>query len=202
MTAARIFELNGLLSPDAPLMEIVRRIHALCSASGLAYCVIGGVAVIRNGYRRTTTDVDILINKADWEKLLPLKGEIVSSGIDSCVDVKTGVSIDVVFSGEDRIVPIPMPDPAKVSEFDPRLGARFITLHELVQLKTAVYLAKLAEEGEDVASKDRSDVFELIRNNLPEFSEPVIQAYHPALREHCMRAYASARRSGRKRPPK
>jgi len=149
MTAARIFELNGLLSPDAPL-----------------------------------------------------KGEIVSNGIDSCIDVKTGASIDVLFSGEDWGMPIPMPDPAKVSEFDPRFGARFITLHELVQLKTAVYLAKLAEEGEDVASKDRSDVFELIRNRLSEFSEQVIHKYHPALRMHCLRAYQSAQRAGRARPPK
>ncbi len=147
MTAARILELNGLLTPDAPLFEIVRRIHALCSSAGLAYCVIGGVAVIRNGYERTTTDVDILVNKPEWAKLLPLQGEIVSQGIDACVDSKTGVTIDVLFAGEDWGMPIPMPDPAGVGEFDPRIGANFMKLHDLVQLKTAVYLSKLLESG-------------------------------------------------------
>ncbi len=202
MTAARILELNGLLTPDAPLMQIVRRIHAVCGAAGLTYCVIGGAAVIRNGYRRTTTDVDILVHKADWQKILPLQGEISSDGIDSCTDAETGVSIDVLFAGEDWGMPIPMPDPATVRELDERYGGYFISLHELVQLKTAVYLSKLAEDGENVASKDRSDVFELISRNLGEFTSEKIGAYHPALRKHCLRAFKDAVRAERRRRSK
>ncbi|HET6450693.1 MAG TPA: hypothetical protein VFI08_05245, partial [Spirochaetia bacterium] len=72
--------------------------------------------------------------------------------------------------------------------------ANFIGLHDLVQLKTAVYLAKLQEEGEDVASKDRSDVFELIHRNLSEFTPEKIQSYHPAVRRHCLKAYKAALR--------
>ena len=58
------------------MMEAVRRFHALGSSRGLPYCIVGGMAVIRNGYPRTTVDVDILTRKNDWRKILPLQGEI------------------------------------------------------------------------------------------------------------------------------
>ena len=70
-----------------------------------------------------------------------------------------------------RECPSPCRIPGKVGEFDDELGANFIGLHALVQLKAAVYLTKRRELDEDVASKDRSDVFELIRRNLPQFSK-------------------------------
>ncbi len=155
--------------------------------------------MIRNGYPRTTTDVDVLTSKDRWLKVLPLEGDISSEGIDSCRDDRTGARIAVLFFEEDRGMPMAMPDPATVGEFDEELGANFIGLHALVQLKAAVYLTKLSEDGEDVASKDRSDVFELISRNLPRFSAEVLHTYHPAVREHCMRAFASAARADRKR---
>ncbi len=195
MSAARILELNGDMTRDSPMMEVVRRFHALASARGLPYCVIGGMAVIRNGYARTTIDVDVLTYKREWMKLLPLEGEISSEGIDNCVDRKTGVKLDVLFADKDWGMVIPMPDPLQVGELDQGLGANFIGLHALVQLKTAVYLDKLREQGEDVASKDRSDVFELIRRNLPELSNTIIQAYHPAVRKHCLEAFKNAMRA-------
>ena len=92
-----------------------------------------------------------------------------------------------------------MPDPVKVGEYDQELGAYFIGLHALVQLKTAVYLDKLREHGEDVASKDRSDVYELISRNLVKFSRDVIQSYDPAVREHCGKAFETAERASKSR---
>jgi len=169
MTAAEILQLNGNIR-DSPLMEVVRRFHALSTARELPYCVIGGMAVIRNGYARTTMDVDILTFRTHWSKLLPLKGEISSKGLENCVDKKTGVSIDILFADDDWHMPIEMPDPRKVGEYDQELGACFIGLHALVQLKAAVYFDKLREQGEDVASKDRSDVYELISRNLAKVS--------------------------------
>ena len=191
MTAAQILQLNGNMR-ESPLMEVVRRFHALGSSRDLPYCVVGGMAVIRNGYARTTMDVDILTFKEDWRKLLPLTGEISSSGPDSCVDNKTGVSIDVLFADEDWQMPMSMPDPRKVGEYDRELGANFISLHALVQMKTTVYLDKLREHGEDVASKDRSDVYELISRNLARFSNELIQTYDPAVRPHCLKAFETA----------
>ena len=135
------------------MMEVVRRIHALCNAHDLPYCVIGGVAVIRNGHARTTIGVDVLTFRKDWLKALPLKGEIVSERLDICLDKKTGVRIDILFADEDWGMVIPMPDPRKIGEFDSSFGATFIGLHDLVQLKTAVYLDKLREHGPSTAAK-------------------------------------------------
>ena len=200
MTAAKVLELNGDMR-NSPLMEAVRRFHALCSSRGLPYCVIGGLAVVRNGYPRTTVDVDILTFKENWRKLLPLEGPIFSEGLDSCVDRQTGIRMDILFVDDDWEIPIRMPDPRKVGELDEELGACFIGLHELVQLKTAVYLSKLREQGADVASKDRGDVYELIRRNLGRFSKEVIQSYAPEVRRHCLKAFDAAVRASNRGDP-
>jgi hypothetical protein len=200
MSGLRILALNGDMSANSALMDAIRRFHALCSSRGLPYCVVGGAAVIRNGYRRTTEDIDILTRKDEWMRLLPIEGEIHSVGIDGCVDSRTGLTIDVLFTEDNWGMPTPMPDPASVGEFDEEYGANFIGLHNLVQLKAAVYLSKLREHGEDVASKDRSDIFELIRRSLPQFTREMIQSYHPAVRKHCMKAYEAALRSEHRKP--
>ena len=197
MTPARILQLNGNMR-DSPLMEVVRRFHALAISRDLPYCVVGGMAVIRNGYERTTMDVDILTYKEDWRKLLPLEGEISSNGPENCVDNKTGVTIDILFTDEDWEMVIPMPDPRKVREYDQELGAYFIGLHALVQLKAAVSLDKLREQGANVAAKDLSDVYELISRNLARFSKEVIQTYNPAVKKHCMKAFEDAVRASKR----
>jgi hypothetical protein len=197
MTAAQILRLNGNMR-DSPLMGVVRRFHALATSRDLPYCVVGGMAVIRNGYERTTIDVDILTFKEAWSRLLPLEGAISSNGLDNCVDNETGVTIDILFADENWEMVLPMPDARKVGEFDQELGAWFIGLHALVQLKTAVYFDKLREQGEDVASKDRSDVYELISRNLSEFSKEVIRTYDPAVRKHCMKAFDDAVRASKR----
>jgi hypothetical protein len=183
-------------------MGVVRRFHALAQARSLPYCVVGGMAVIRNGYPRTTMDVDILTYKKNWQGLLPLEGEITSShdafGTESAVDKATGVTIDILFADANWEMVIPMPDPVKAGEYDAELGAYFISLHNLVQLKTAVYIDKLHVSGPDVAAKDRSDVYELISRNLPRFSKEIIKTYDPAVRENCMKAFESAAREAKR----
>jgi hypothetical protein len=84
---------------------------------------------------------------------------------------------------------IPMPDPRKVAEFDESLGANFIGLHALVQLKTAVYLDKLREHGLTTAARDLADVHALIKNNLVKFSKQTFAEYDPAVRELCSKAF-------------
>jgi hypothetical protein len=200
MSGLRILALNGDMSANSALMDAVRRFHALCSSRGLTYCVVGGAAVIRNGYPRTTADIDILTRKDEWMKLLPIEGEIHSIGIDACTDSRTGLTIDILFAEDDWEMPTPMPDPASVGEFDEKYGANYIGLHALVQLKAAVYLSKRHAHGENVASKDRSDVFELIRRNLPQFTRARIQTYHPAVRKHCLKAFEDAVRTERGQP--
>ncbi len=197
MTAAEILKINGDMK-DSPLMDVVRRFHALSIAKHLTYCIVGGMAVIRNGYPRTTMDIDVLTYREAWRKILPLQGEISSNGPENCLDKKTGVTIDILFAEDDWQMPMGMPDPGKVGEYDEELGASFIGLHALVQLKAAVYFDKLREQGANVAHKDGSDVYELISRNLAKFSKEAIKAYDPAVRKHCMKAFEDAVRASKR----
>jgi hypothetical protein len=201
MTAAEALWMNGDLR-HSPLMDAVRRFHAMASTRQLPYCVVGGMAVNRNDYVRTTAGINVLTNRDAWRRIIPLEGDISSDGPESCVDKATGIKIDVLFTDEDWGMVIPMPDASAVGEYDEELGARFIGLHALVQLKAAVYMEKLLEQGEDVASKDRSDVYELMSRNLAKFSKEVIEGYDPAVREHCMKAYDGAVRASRREKQK
>jgi hypothetical protein len=196
MTAERLLHLNGdLKDPDkSELMEVIRRFHALSSTYDLPYCVVGGMAVIRNGLLRTTGDIDILTLKKEWRKVLPLKGEISCEGLDNCVDNKTGITIDILFADEDWEMVMEMPDPRKVGEYDEKKGANFIGLHDLVQLKMAVYLSKLKEHGPATAAKDLGDVQGLMKNNLSKFSIETVGNYHPAVRKQCREAFEEVTR--------
>ncbi|MBE3037312.1 MAG: hypothetical protein IMZ62_00640 [Chloroflexi bacterium] len=201
MTAERLLHLNGdLKDPEkSEMMEVVRRFHALSRKHDLPYCVVGGMAVIRNGLLRTTGDVDILTFKKDWRKVLPLMGEISSEGPDNCVDKKTGITIDILFADEDWEMVMEMPDPRKVGEYDEKMGASFIGLHDLVQLKMAVYLSKLKEHGPATAAKDLGDVQGLMKNNLSKFSKEIVADYHPAVRKQCMEAFEEVTRAEKSR---
>ena len=42
---------------------------------------------------------------------------------------------------------VPLPDPQEVSEYDESLQARFLTLHSILELKTAVSRQKKRDEG-------------------------------------------------------
>ena len=97
---------------------------------------------------------------------MPIEGKIERTGPESCLDTSTGATFDIRFAGDGWKMPFPLPDPREVSQFDTQLGANFIGLHHLVQLKTAVYLTKLRDDGPELAAKDLADVVELIRKNV------------------------------------
>jgi len=197
MTAERLLHLNGdLKDPDkSELMEVIRRFHALSRTCDLPYCVVGGMAVIRNGLLRTTGDIEILTLKKEWLKVLPLKGEISGEGLDSCVDTRTGITIDILFADEDWEMVMDMPDPRTVGEYDEKKGACFIGLHDCVQLKMAVYLSKLKEHGPATAAKDLGDVQGLMKNNLSKFSMEIVGNYHPGVRKECMEVFEEVARA-------
>ena len=199
MTAEQLLHLNGdLRNPEnSRMMDVIRRFHALSSELDLPYCVVGGMAAIHHGLLRTTGDVDILTYKKDWRKALPLEGEISSEGLDSCLDKQTGVRLDILFADEDWEMVMEMPDPRKVGEYDEKKGAYFIGLHDLVQLKMAVYLSKLKEYGPATAAKDLGDVQGLMKNNLAKFSREVVANYHPAVRKRCMKTFEEVVRAGK-----
>ena len=161
VTATEVLRINGDGGSESPLMRTVRRLHAWLDGHGVAYCVVGGLAVVRTGWVRTTHDVDVLVDRDGWAAA-PADASIAVEG-DSARDRITGIAIDILFPGDDWEMVIPLPEPAQVREYDEDLGAWFIAPAPLVAVKTAVYLSKLAEYGAELAAKDLTDVVELLR---------------------------------------
>lgn len=161
MTAGEVLRINGDGGSDSPLMRTARRLHAWLDGHGVAYCVVGGLAVMRAGWVRTTHDVDVLVDRRGWAAA-PADAWIAVEG-DGARDRTTGIAIDILFPGDDWEMVIPLPEPSQVREYDAEIGAWFMAAAPLAAVKTAVYLSKLVEHGPELAAKDLTDVVELLR---------------------------------------
>jgi hypothetical protein len=185
VTAREILSANGDLGPDAPIMATLRRLHELLTGRGIAYCVIGGVAVVRNGAKRTTHDIDILVDRRGWESLRDAGGSF-SVGAESARDEQTGIPVDALFPGDEWKMAIELPRPESIAEFDAGLGACFASLGALLAIKTAVYLKKREEDGEELAAKDLADIVSLVqahgRDRIREVVGSVPEAVRAELR--------------------
>ncbi len=183
MTAREILSANGDLGPNAPIMATLRRLHEILARRGIAYCVVGGVAVVRNGAPRTTHDIDILVDRRGWRSLAGAEASL-KVGAESARDEETGIPIDALFPGDEWEMPIERPPPESIAEFDADLGAWFASLAALLAIKTAVYLKKRAEEGEELAAKDLADIVSLVQANDPErIRSTIASAPHPVRAE-------------------
>jgi hypothetical protein len=184
MTAKQLLEKNGDFH-TSPLLATARRLHAICQERGVPYCIVGGLAVVRNGAVRTTEDVDVLTLREAWATASAFPPDFRKTGEDSCVDTLTGVNLDVLFTGDDWGMVLPLADPRNVGEYDETLGAIFMSLPALVELKCAVYLQKLEDEGIELAAKDLSDVVELMRHNRGAMTRGLLDGLHPSIRDAC-----------------
>jgi len=182
MTAKRILEINGDFH-NSPLLDSLRRINKLFSEYSIPYAVIGGLAVVRNGAVRTTIDIDILTSKDGWSRIREAAPEEFKTGMDHAVDKKNGVDIDVIFSGNDWEMVIPLPRAEEIREYDKELEAWFIDLPHLIELKTAVFLKKKIEDGFEIAAKDMADITALMENNLQKMTRVFIQKIRPEVRD-------------------
>ncbi len=135
---------------------------------GIAYAVVGGMAMFMHGYRRFTEDVDLLVTPEGLElvheKLVDLGYLPPFAKSKNLRNTETGVRIEFLvtggFPGDGLPKPVAFPDPSAVSvEFD---GIRCLNLETLIQLK-------LASGTAPGRRKDLADVQELIRfMRLPE----------------------------------
>lgn len=149
--------------------ESMRRLAKRLDAAGIAYAVIGGMAVTAHGHPRLTLDVDVLMTSAGLQKF---RENFVGRGYvpaftgakKSFVDSESKVKIEIITTGEFPGDGLPksvvFPDPAGTSI--ERDAVRFITLEKLVELKLASGLTAPHR------LRDLSDVQDLIISvNLP-----------------------------------
>jgi hypothetical protein len=155
--------------------KTLRRLVKKLEKAGIAYAVLGGMALNAHRYRRVTTDVDVLLTQegfAEFKRRFVGKDyEQVEKRPRRFTDRKNGVTLDVLvtglYPGSGRPGPVAFPDPGQGSERIEEIV--YVDLVTLVQLKLA------ARRWRDFA-----DVVELIRHN--DLGESFQEKLHPSAR--------------------
>jgi hypothetical protein len=154
---SRHFE--GRSAVFAALHKIAARLDAL----GIAWVVVGGMALFRHGLRRFTEDVDLLVTKEDLRRIHHELGGLgylpAHRHSKHLRDTELGVRIEFLiagdYPGDGREKPVSFPEPSQVAwEAE---GIHYIHLPRLVELKLA---SGMTSPGR---LRDLSDVLELIR---------------------------------------
>jgi hypothetical protein len=155
--------------PFVAMQKICRRLDEL----GVAYAVVGGMALNRHGLKRFTDDVDILVTPETLavihEHLDGLGYLPPHSNSKHLRDTELGVKIEFLttggYPGDGKPKPVAFPDPSEVVvEIN---GTPCINLETLIELKLASGMSNILRQ------KDIGDAVELMKvMNLPrEFGE-------------------------------
>ena len=146
------------------LNETLRRIAEDLDRHGIAYNVIGAIALNQHGYQRFTKDIDLLLTK---EGLQRFHDELVGLGYRSAFEgakkkfrtTQENVPLEIITTGEypgdAKPKPIQFPDPSE--DYIVIDGVKTITLEKLIELKLASGMTALDR------LKDLADVQELIK---------------------------------------
>ena len=148
---------------DADVQRALLKLVGELEAAKIPYAIAGAMALNRYGYRRVTTDVDVLLTA---QGLAALKARIVGLGYvekfrgsKGMRDTQNNVSIDVLISGEypgdGKPKPVAFPDPAAAAVEGEKV--RYLALPWLVELKLASGISAPHR------LKDLADVLEIIR---------------------------------------
>ena len=124
--------------------ETLRRLTTRLDEEGIPYAVIGAMALIAHGYRRETTDIDLVMTaeaRRRAHEAIDGRGfRPPFEGSRNLRDTTTGVKIDLVlagqFAGTDDAKPIAFPDPSVEPVFV-KERVRYVTLEKLMELKLA-----------------------------------------------------------------
>lgn len=148
---------------DADVHRALVKLIAALEEGGIAYAIAGAMALNEYGYRRVTSDVDVLLTR---EGLASLKARVLGRGYlekfpgsKGLRDTDNGVTIDILiagqYPGDGKPKPVRFPDPAKVAVKGAH-GA-FLPLPCLLELKLASGMSAPHR------LKDLADVLELVR---------------------------------------
>ena len=147
---------------DGEVYKALLKVCAALDADGIPYAVVGAMALNTYGYRRVTTDVDLLLT---GEGLAAFKARHLGlgwverfPGSKGMRDTEHKVGIDVLltgdYPGDGAPKPVRFPDPSVAVDAH---GIKVLPLERLIELKLASGLSA-AHRGKDLV-----DVQELIR---------------------------------------
>ncbi len=173
--------------------QALRRLTSTLEADGIPYAIVGAMAMNAHGYRRATTDVDVLLTREGLAKFkdahLGLGWVERFPGSKGLRDTVHGVKIDVLitgdYPGDGKPKSVRFPDPAVAEQ---REDFRVLSLRDLVEMKLASGLTNADR------LKDLADVQELIRHAaIPlELSAEL----DPMVREKFVEIWHATRRGG------
>lgn len=170
----RLREISRFFAGCSEVHKTLRRIVKRLENAGIAYAVMGGVAVNAHGHRQTTDDVDLILTAESFarfqELFLRTKYDLLSGRRRRFIDRINSVPLDIVTSGTSagrwKKSPVVFPDPAKVPEIIDNIV--YVNLKTLIELKLA-----------SRRFRDLGDVTALIAvHNL---DESFLQNLHPSL---------------------
>jgi hypothetical protein len=180
---------------EADVQRALERLARVLDDKGIAYAVIGAMALNEWGYRRVTVDVDVLLAP---EGLRALKAEVLGRGYlekfpgsRGLRDTEAGVNIDIVLAGEypgdGKPKPVVFPDPAVAAVRGRRVA--LLPLPKLIELKLASGLSAPHR------LKDLADVLELVRQlSLP---SDLAASLDPYVREKYQELWQAAQTADR-----
>ena len=126
------------------VFETMRCLAKNLESEGIAYAVIGGMALAAHGYVRMTLDVDVLLTPEGldlFRKKLVGRGYVANfpGAVKSFRDTETNVKIEIItageFPGDGLPKPVSFPDP--VGQTIEEDSVRVINLEKLIELKLA-----------------------------------------------------------------
>lgn len=148
---------------EANVQKALEELARILDEERIPYAIAGAMALNEYGYRRVTSDVDVLLTREGLERL---KARVLGRGYvekfpgsKGLRDAVHQVAIDVLltgdYPGDGKPKAIAFPDPEAVA----RRGARaaFLPVEKLVELKLASGLSAPHR------LRDLADVMELIR---------------------------------------
>jgi hypothetical protein len=142
----------------------LRKLAGLLDELGIAYAIAGAMALNEYGYRRVTSDVDVLMTRESLQRFKDRwlgRGYVEKfPGSRGLRDTEHGVGIDVLvtgdYPGDGKPKPVQFPDPANVAVRGARVS--LLPIEKLVELKLASGMSSVHR------SKDIGDVVELIKH--------------------------------------
>jgi hypothetical protein len=147
-----------------PVHAALEKLGRALDEVGVPYAIAGAMALNEYGYRRATTDVDVLLTadglarfKARWLGRGYVEKFPGSRGLR---DTEHNVTVDVLitgdYPGDGKPKPVRFPDPAQVAVRGRRVA--LVPLATLVELKLASGMSTIHR------AKDIGDVVELIKH--------------------------------------
>ena len=159
------------------MVQLAQRLDA----AGIPYAVAGAMALNAYGYRRVTTDVDVLMTetglqafKEQWLGRGYVERFPGSRGMTDTVNrVRIDVLVSGAFPGDGEPKPVCFPDPGVLAASDAPI--RFLPLESLIELKLVRGMTAPHR------LKDLADVMELIKSahlgrGVAERLDPYVQA--------------------------